>query len=364
MIRSLALLNLVFACALLAQTSPVPYDPVGGGPTFSSAQLNYSYKGVYSSIGAVDFSNFTFDTGRPGDRFSLKNGSYEHRERFSYEEITLDSVHYLGGSEASPLQSALVLLTWSVAAGSSNQEGIGLVFRLSKNRLRVVQRMSWDTHFQASEPTSSFDPRTNTLVVRTAHYLPGDAHCCVSAMDVITLHWLDSHFVQTGIKTELTEYGRVEGKTLAVQDRVTYPACSNARCSGRQIDDNLGILRFCVPRGMKVEKAFGEHGDLHYSVSFKWKGQRHTLYIVSGPYFTGRGPRDWDPFWSVRHWQCADFKGEDYRVNRGGRHARYVTLNAPMGYATYKDLPAEVASRFDRVLDSLCCGACTVCAPK
>jgi hypothetical protein len=88
------------------------------------------------------------------------------------------------------------------------------VFTVSAGHLRSVQTIGWDTHFQAGQPTESFDPGTNALVIRSAHYIPGDAHCCVSAMDVVTFRWDGARLVQTGIQTELSEYGRSEGKTL------------------------------------------------------------------------------------------------------------------------------------------------------
>ena|ERR1051325_8363790 len=131
---------------------------------------------------------------------------------------------------------------------------------------------------------------------------------------------------------------------------VSLPPCANAKCPGRRIDDHLGLLRFCV-RSMKVSKAVGEHGDLHYSVSFSKKGQHYTLYIVSGPYFPGKDPRGTDSRWSVRQWRCPDLKLDDYRLRNSDLRTRYITLNAPMGYATYKDIPKDVADRFDQVLD-------------
>lgn len=88
------------------------------------------------------------------------------------------------------------------------------MFALSDGHLRVIQEMSWDTHFQAGQPTDSFDAATSTLLVRTAHYIPGDAHCCVSAQDVVRLKWNGKRFVQTSLRTELSEYGKREGKSL------------------------------------------------------------------------------------------------------------------------------------------------------
>jgi hypothetical protein len=56
----------------------------------------------------------------------------------------------------------------------------------------------------------------------------------------------------------------------------------------------------------------------------------------------------------LRMWHSTESKGEDCRVERGATWSRYLTLNAPMGYATYLDVPPDVAASFDRVLDSLC----------
>jgi len=52
----------------------------------------------------------------------------------------------------------------------------------------------------------------NTLVIRSAHYIPGDAHCCVSAMDIVTFKWDGTRLVQSDIQTELSAYGKREGK--------------------------------------------------------------------------------------------------------------------------------------------------------
>ena len=93
-------------------------------------------------------------------------------------------------------------------------EGEVPVRELSNGHLRVIQDLGWDTHFDAGQPTESFDDAKNTLVVRTAHYIPGDAHCCVSAMDVVALKWNGTRFVQTSFQTELSAYGKREGKIL------------------------------------------------------------------------------------------------------------------------------------------------------
>jgi len=208
--RQLAILSALLAGAF-GQTSPVPYF---GVPSFSNEQLQHSYPGTFSSIRKVDFLNFRYGP-ESIDAFPLKDGHYKHDQLYDHQSVDLDSVHYLPSrSLTSNGDSALVLLSWFAAVGSYNQGGVAEVFTLSDSRLRAVQEISWDTHFQAGGPTESFDASTSTLLIRSAHYIPGDAHCCVSAMDVVTFRWDGAEFVQASIQTELSKYGKDEGKTL------------------------------------------------------------------------------------------------------------------------------------------------------
>ena len=217
--RRLVLLLFLVAAAF-GQTSRVPYAPGtdGPGPTFTNDTANLSCPGSYSSIRNVDFRNFTFPASDraaiPAGSFSLKNGHYKVDEGGVHFSMDLDSVYYLGTSTSSKGGFALVLFSWFAAGGSSSQGGTAQVFTVSNAHLRSVQKIGWDTHFQAGQPTDSFDPSTKTLVIRSAHYIPGDAHCCVSAMDIVTFRWDGTRFVQSSIQTELSEYGKKQGKTL------------------------------------------------------------------------------------------------------------------------------------------------------
>ena len=198
-LRQLALLSILLAGAF-GQTSQVPYAPGsdGPGPTFTSSQIPYTVPGAYSSIRKVNFKDGRHKKDDPDDHYSER----------------LDSIYYLGGLSSPKGESALVLRSWFDGGGSSSQGGTAQVFTVSDGHLRSVQKIGWDTHFDAGQPTHSFDPRTNTLVIRSAHYIPGDAHCCVSAMDVVTFQWDGARYVQHAIQTELSEYGKREGKTL------------------------------------------------------------------------------------------------------------------------------------------------------
>jgi hypothetical protein len=131
------------------------------------------------------------------------------------------------------------------------------------------------------------------------------------------------------------------------------PQCPVVHCSGTRIQDNMGVLEFCLPRFMRSRRQFGEHGDVHYEIKVRRHGIDFELRIVSGLYFPGGRP-DWGSGWNVRRWRCPEMGGEDYYSIQDRLHSRYVTLNVPMGYAYYKDAPANVASQFDAVLDSLC----------
>ena len=205
---------------MFSQTSLVPYAPGtdGPGPTFTNDATGLSYPGSYSSIRNVDFRNFTFPASDraaiPAGSFPLKNGHYKVDEGYVHFSMDLDSVYYLSTSTSSEGGFALVLFSWFAAGGSSSQGGTAQVFTVSNAHLQSVQKIGWDTHFQAGQPTDSFDPSTKTLVIRSAHYIPGDAHCCVSAMDIVTFRWDGTRFVQTSIQTELSEYGKKQGKIL------------------------------------------------------------------------------------------------------------------------------------------------------
>ena len=202
--RLLACISLILASAF-GQTSRVPYAHNSDGPgrTFTSEITESSFPGRYSVIHKVDFRNL-----KP-----MKNGRYRRNEDGGHYSEEVDSVYYLD-STSSGGQAALVLYSWFGVGGSSSQGGVAQVFRTFNGTLRSTQKITWDTHFQAGQPTVAFDTSTKTLVIRSAHYIPGDAHCCVSAMDVITFRWDGTAFVQAGFRTELSEYGKKEGKTL------------------------------------------------------------------------------------------------------------------------------------------------------
>lgn len=214
----MTLVRLVTACPLIflstflfAQKSTVPYAEFAE-PTIEDTAVRYTYPDSYPSIRAVNFRNRQLQV--LGQAVRLRNGESKWVEKgLSHNEVSLDEIFYLTQPNASGTQYALLIFTWFSAGGSSSQEGIAQVVELSDHRLQTIQELQWDQHFDTSH-YESFNPRTKTLTVRSAHYMPGDAHCCVSAMDVYTLQWNGSKFIQKSMTTELSDYGKREGKKL------------------------------------------------------------------------------------------------------------------------------------------------------
>ena len=193
-----------------AQFTSVPYAG-NSGPLFSIETVNQPRPGQYRSIRDVDFRKLAGPRGK-----RLKNGRYEHTERegkfvLQFESVALEHVYYLNQAYA------LVLYRLVEGGGSTNNMGTAVIFGLSHRRLTAVQRITWDVDASRSEKIPrlySFDPGRNTVTILSSHYIPGDAHCCISAVDVVTLAWKDSHFEKVSLTTELSEYGRTQGKKL------------------------------------------------------------------------------------------------------------------------------------------------------
>lgn len=198
---------------LLAQSLSVPYAQFFG-PDFDNVRVDQSYHGMYQSIQKVDFRNMkliVFDqSGRTETALQFKGGSRKWKEKGGeVDEAKLVEVDYLTPAD----EYALVVFHWLSVAEASNTDGYAQVFRLANHELRVIQQIRWNEQFETKEKYA-FDPASKTLTVRSAHYLTGDTHCCISAMDIFTLQWKDGAFAQTSVNTELSDYGKKEGKVL------------------------------------------------------------------------------------------------------------------------------------------------------
>ncbi|MFZ0821242.1 MAG: hypothetical protein WAM91_14330 [Candidatus Acidiferrales bacterium] len=186
-------------------------------PSVDTDELNYVYPNAYDRIQDVDFENLNvriyYSATHLAVSEQLKKGKYNHQDNHGFETITFDDVYYLN-SDSKNRQLALVLITWFYGGGSSNTDGIAQVFELINHRLKLVQQIHWDEHFDTNLAYFFFNTNLQRLIVRTAHYLPGDSHCCISAMDTVTFRWNGSRFVQAGLRTGLSRFGVRNGKKL------------------------------------------------------------------------------------------------------------------------------------------------------
>lgn len=202
--------------SLFAQSPTVPYAQFFG-PDFDNVHVDHGYPNTTQSIEKVDFRNMrliVFDpSGKTDTVLQFKNGGRKWKEKGGEaDEARIEEVDSLPAGTGGA-QFALVVFHWLSIAEAANADGYAQVFRLVNHDLRVVQQLRWNEQFETKEKYS-FDAATKTLTARSVHYLTGDAHCCISAMDIFTLQWKDGAFVQTGVKTELSDYGKREGKTL------------------------------------------------------------------------------------------------------------------------------------------------------
>ena len=198
---------------LSAQTPTVPYAQFFG-PDFDNVHVDTTYAGSYSSIQKVDFRNMrliVFDqSGKTDTVMPFKGGRRKWKEKNGdANEAKIEEIDYLTPAD----EYAVVIFHWLSIAADANTDGYAQVFHLTNRQLSAVQQLRWNEQFEAKEKYA-FDAASKTLSVRSAHHLTGDAHCCISAMDIFTLQWKDGAFAQTGVKTELTDYGKKEGKTL------------------------------------------------------------------------------------------------------------------------------------------------------
>ena len=212
--RSLYCVTLpLISCSLFGQAPSVPYAQFFG-PDLDNIRVDHTYPTTAQSIQKVDFRNMhlvVFDqAGKTETVLKFGNGSRKWKEKNGdANEAKIEEVDYLTAAD----DYALVVFHWLSIAEASNTDGYAQVFRLANHELRAVQQLRWNEQFETKEKYA-FDAAAKTLTVRSAHYLTGDAHCCISAMDVFTLQWKDGAFVQTGVKTELSDYGKKEGKKL------------------------------------------------------------------------------------------------------------------------------------------------------
>lgn len=202
----------IFLCAMnvCAQVPSWPYDS-DFGKGYHVVEPQYTYKGSFASIRKIDFRNLTvrlFDEhGRPDETVALKNGKCEKKTRVTYDSYELVAVYHLKG-EKDGIERMVLLLDEFYIGGSSSNGTFAQVLERSDGRLTVTQQIEYDRDALRRERHHSFHPTNEKLEIRASHYMPGDAHCCISAIDVVTFRWTGEKFVRQSVKTELSEYGK------------------------------------------------------------------------------------------------------------------------------------------------------------
>jgi len=193
--------------SILAAQTPALADNPPSETSFHLSQVDFTYPATYHSLRQVDFRNLPLHLvdvfAEPKD-LPLKHGKYELISQplgSGFEVPTLDSVRRLPSAAHSREEFSVAFYTDTYGGGSSNTDGIAQVFALADGQLKIVQQMTWDEHF--SPPGNWYMRFSNgVLTIRSARYLDGDVHCCISGMDVVTLKWSGSRFSQTRMVTE------------------------------------------------------------------------------------------------------------------------------------------------------------------
>jgi hypothetical protein len=196
---------------VVAQQSRVPYLN-DFGPGYEVKDVSYPYPGSYRPIREIDFRNLKVLLGGQ-EGLRLRNGLWQPADRFDHRSLLLLALYNLPSSSPGT-EFAVAFFKYWTCGGSCSSGGRAELFAVSGDALRVLQEIDWDTDAARTEANEWFDPASNVMVVRASHYMPGDAHCCISAMDIVTLRWTGRRFVTAGVKTVLSRYGKNEHKKL------------------------------------------------------------------------------------------------------------------------------------------------------
>jgi hypothetical protein len=148
--------------------------------------------------------------------------------------------------------------------------------------------------------------------------------------------------------------------TIQGPDRV-LSSCTAPHKRGRRIVSPMDLFEFFIPRSAVITKQ-QDVDYIEYYVFFGQKKNNQRLRLMFGP--NARGGFDHQPSpgieWTKTPWICPQVGAIDVSgKNKDGRQWR--SLSFAGGFASYEVLPPDAAEYFDRILDTVCCGKCTVC---
>ena len=187
-------LSIMLVIASLA-TKSVAKDQQQTRPSIDVLNLNYRYRRAFSTLQAVDHSNFDYNLfSNTGERLLLaevRNGKYDSRPSQPYgsDWVRLEWVQFVGSY-------AVVALSWVSTSGSSSDYGVVQVFALRHEHPVVVQQLMFNARGCGSR--STFDVAARKLTIKGVH---GWEHCCPTTLDTVTYSWTGSSFTQQTVES-------------------------------------------------------------------------------------------------------------------------------------------------------------------
>ncbi|MBN8729568.1 MAG: hypothetical protein J0L64_03440 [Acidobacteria bacterium] len=186
---------LAAAFGLWGQAAELPYAEFAG-PSFSVHELAERMPGGCEQGARPRFGDLSYPLGEdePGSdgRVALSGGRMSRSEGAAGERlgnltVRLASAHDLPGG-GGRTRFWLVVLHVESVGGSTSTNYQAQVMRCRAGVLEEVQRVVWEARVPEGRaaPVVAGD---GGLRFTTSHYLPGDAHCCVSAVDEVSLRW-------------------------------------------------------------------------------------------------------------------------------------------------------------------------------
>lgn len=181
---------------------------------------NFVYSQELATISDINFKRMvlhTFDQkGKHLTCGQRHDGRWESIDEKDYvwEALTLRHAYVLP-SRNSETQFVLVIFDYWVAAGSSDTATYAQIWKLESKQLRIVEQIDVNTHFDTPDSKYFFfDPDRQILWMLSSDFLPGDAVCCLSAYDELTIDWTGSQFELKKRATRLTDFGKEHGAKL------------------------------------------------------------------------------------------------------------------------------------------------------
>jgi hypothetical protein len=200
----------------LLEGLPSPFYQVSETQPCSVTYPSLEFNRTFEKLRGIDFRNLTFPDFAFLNRKWLKfrDGEFTEIGEHGRSELWIREIHYLPKSKDG-VDRAVILIDGTSVGGSSSNSGYVLVLELRNGVLQISQMIHADTDVLRGEddPRSMvFSSKNGRLVVKSSHYEPGDAHCCISSIDVVSFRWTGMKFEQVSVKKVPSSYGLQKSK--------------------------------------------------------------------------------------------------------------------------------------------------------